>query len=124
MDKGQAIHNFWSQFGLPAYEENTVPATAGNQYITYSVQTDSIGSILNLYGNIWDLDSTSWEFVSKKAEEIAKTIVKKYPISYGIDNGRLYIAKGTPFAQRLSDPSSDRVRRMYIVIQAEFLTAY
>ena len=54
MDKGQAIHNFWSQFGLPAYEENTVPATAGNQYITYSVQTDSLGSVLNLFG-IWIL---------------------------------------------------------------------
>jgi len=125
MDKSQAIHNFWSQFGLPAYDENTVNASkAGDRYITYNVETDSIGSVLNLYGNIWDMDSTSWEFLSRKAEEIAETIERKYPISYGIDNGRLYIAKGTPFAQRMSDPSSDRVRRMYILIQAEFLTAF
>lgn len=124
MTKGQALHNFWSGFGLPAYDENTVPEITGSRYITYSVQTDSIGNVLNLYGNIWDVDTNSWEFVSRKAEEIAEAIEKRYPISYGIENGRLYIAKGTPFAQRMSDPNSDRVRRMYINIQAEFLTAY
>lgn len=124
MDKGQAIYNFWSRFGLPAYEENTVPDNSGDRYITYSVQFDSIGNVVNLYGNIWDYNSHSWEFVDKKAQEIAEYIEKKYPISYGIDNGRLYIAKGTPFAQHMSDPNSDLVRRVYINIQAEFLTAY
>ena len=124
MTKGQALHNFWSGFGLPAYDENTVPENPGERYITYSVQTDSIGNVLNLYGNIWDMNSTSWEFVSGKAEDIAEAIERRYPISYGIENGRLYIAKGSPFAQRMSDPVSDRVRRMYINIQAEFLTAY
>lgn len=124
MDKGQAIYNFWSKFGLPAYDENTVPENTGERYITYNVQMDSIGHVVNLYGNIWDLNSTSWEFVSKKAEEIAEYIEKKYPISYAIDNGRLYIAKGTPFAQRMGDPNSDTTRRMYINIQAEFLTAF
>lgn len=124
MDKGQAIHNFWSQFGLFAYDENTVPDNAPDRYITYNVSMDSIGNVVNMYGNIWDINTDSWEFVSKKAEEIAKYIESKYPISYPINNGRLYIAKGTPFAQRMSDPGSDRVRRMYINIQAEYLAAY
>ena len=124
MDKGQALYNFWSKFGLPAYEENTVPENPGYRYITYSVQFDSIDNVINLYGNIWDIDSNSWEYVDKKAEEIAEYIEKKYPISYDIDNGRLYIAKGTPFAQHMTDPNSDLVRRSYINIQAEFLTAF
>lgn len=124
MDKGQALYNFWSKFGLPAYEENTVPENSGDRYITYSVQFGDLDDVLNLYGNIWDYNSNSWEFVDKKAEEIAEYIKKKYPISYGIDNGRLYIAKGTPFAQHMSDPNSDLIRRVYINIQAEFLTAY
>ena len=124
MDKGQALYNFWSKFGLPAYEESTVPENPGYRYITYSVQFDSIGNVVNLYGNIWDIDSNSWEYVDKKADEIAEYIEKKYPISYGIDNGRLYIAKGTPFAQHMTDPNSDLVRRVYINIQAEFLTAF
>ncbi len=124
MDKGQALFNFWSKFGLPAYDENTVPENTGERYITYNTVFDSMGNVINLYGNIWDINSTSWEYVSKKAEEIAEAIEKNYPISYAIENGRLYIAKGTPFAQRMSDPSSDRVRRIYINLQAEFLTAY
>lgn len=124
MDKGQALFNFWSKFGLPAYDENTVPEDTGERYITYNTVFDSIGNMVNLYGNIWDVNSTSWEFVSKKAEEIGKAIEEQYPISYAIENGRLYIAKGTPFAQRMSDPSSDRVRRIYINLQAEYLTAY
>ena len=124
MDKGQALYNFWSKFGLPAYEENTVPENSGDRYITYSVQFGDLDDVLNLYGNIWDYTSHSWEFVDKKAQEIAEYLERKYPISYGIDNGRLYIAKGTPFAQHMSDPNSDLVRRVYINIQAEFLTAY
>lgn len=124
MDKGQAIHNFWSRFGLMAYDENTVPDNAPDRYITYNVSMDSIGNVVNMYGNIWDINTDSWEFVSKKAEEIAEYIETMYPISYAIDNGRLYIAKGTPFAQRMSEPNNDRVRRMYINIQAEYLTAY
>lgn len=124
MDKAQALHNFWSSFGLPAYDENTVPENAPERYITYNVSTDSIDNVVNLYGNIWDVNTTSWEFVSQKAEQIAQYLVTKNPVSFGIDNGRLYLAKGTPFAQRMSDPSSDRVRRIYINIQAEFLTAY
>ena len=124
MDKGQALYNFWSKFGLPAYEENTVPEDSGDRYITYSVQFGNLDDVINLYGNIWDYNSHSWEFVDKKAQEISEYIEKKHPISYGIDNGRLYIAAGKPFAQHMSDPNSDLVRRVYINIQAEFLTAY
>jgi hypothetical protein len=36
----------------------------------------------------------------------------------------LYISKGSPFAQRMKEPSDDMVRRIYININAEFLTAF
>ena len=45
------------------------------------------------------------------------------PPTIPIENGRLYITKGKPFAQRLSNPN-ELVRGNYINIQAEFLTAY
>ena len=121
MDKEQAIHSFWSGFGLTAYDENTVDEDAKMPYITYSVSTDSLDGPLTLYGSLW-YKSTSWEEISKKAEQIAEYISKASPIK--LDSGYLWIMKGTPFAQRMSDPSSDLIRRIYINIDAEFLTAY
>ena len=121
MDKSQALYSFWSGFGLVAYDENTVPDDAVMPYITYSSSTDSLDGTLSLYGSLW-YKSFSWKEISKKTEEIAKFIYEMTPIR--IEGGYLWINKGTPFAQRMSDPSDDLIRRMYININAEFLTAY
>ena len=122
MDKAQALHNFWSGFNLPAYDENFVPEDAPMPRITYSVSTDSIDNMILLSASRW-YRSTSWEDISKKAEEISEAIVKMNPPAIEIENGRLYLYKGSPFAQRMSDPD-DSIRRIYINLGAEFLTAY
>ena len=124
MNKSQAITNFWSGFGIPAYDENTVPDNPGQRYIAYSVSTGSLDDVINMYAKIWDLDTNSWKFVEDKASEIAYAITTMVPPTIQIDNGRLYISKGNPFSQRLSDAENDRVRGVYINIQAEFLSAY
>ena len=123
MNKSQAIQSFWESFKIPAYDELTVPDNAQFPYITYNVKTDSIGNICLMSASLW-YRSTSWKEVSDKAEEIAECIVTMTPPSIEIDNGRLYISKGTPFAQRMTEPSDDMVRRIYININAEFLTAF
>ena len=120
MDKAQAIHNFWSGFGLKAWDELTVPDNAPMPYITYSVQSDSIGNPVSMRASIWDR-STSWELVTKKAEAIAKHIVEQYPAAIPIDGGRIYFTKGTPFAQRMAD-TDEQVRRIYLIVMVEFLT--
>ena len=51
MDKSQAVHDFWSSFGLTAYDENAVPDNAQMPYITYSVVTDSLEYIIVIYHN-------------------------------------------------------------------------
>lgn len=123
MDKAQALQNFWESFGIPAYEQTTVPESATMPYITYSVSTDSLGNVVNMYASIW-YHSTSWKDISEKTEQIARYIVGMNPPSIKFDGGRLYIAKGTPFAQRMEDPNDDMIRRMYLNIQAEYLSAY
>ena len=122
MDKAQALHNFWNGFGLPAYDENTVPDDAAMPRITYSVSMDSIGDSVLLNASIW-YKSTSWAEASKKAEQIAQAIVEMIPPTIEIDNGRLYLYKGTPFAQRMSD-DDDTIRRIFLNVEAEYLTAY
>jgi hypothetical protein len=123
MDKAQALQTFWESFGIPAYEQTTVPETATMPYITYSVSTDSLDNVVNMSASLW-YHSTSWKDISEKTEQIARYIVGMNPPSIKFDGGRLYIAKGTPFAQRMADPNDDMIRRMYLNIQAEFLSAY
>lgn len=122
MDKSQAIDAFWNRFNIPAYDESTVPDDAAIPRITYNIETDSFDNVVSLNASLW-YRTKSWEEISKKAEEIGEYIVKMNPPTIKIDNGRLYITKGTPFAQRMTDPD-DSIRRIYLNIQAEFLTAY
>ena len=132
MDKAQALQTFWESFGIPAYEQTTVPeyiTVDGVQvpvtmpYITYSVSMDSLDNVINMSASLW-YHSTSWKDISEKTEQIARYIVSMNPPSIKFDGGRLYITKGTPFAQRMSDPDDNMIRRMYLNIQAEYLSAY
>ena len=123
MNKAQAIDTFWNSFNIPAYDENSVPEDATFPYITYSESTDSIGNVVMLNASIWDR-STSWEGISLKAEEIAQKIAEYGHDTIKIDNGYIWLVKGAPFAQRMSDPNDDKIRRIYLNVLGEFLTAY
>lgn len=120
LDKWQALQSFWQSFGLPAYDENTVPQHAELPYITYEAKTANFENVLSLTASIY-YRSTSWSEISQKAAEIASAIgygSKIIPIS----GGYLRIAQGAPFAQRMSG-ENDSIRRMIINISCEFLTA-
>lgn len=123
MDKTQALHSFWSSFGLKAYDEQTVPDDAVVPYITYNVATDSLDNVVPLTASLW-YRGTEWEDVTKKSDAIAKYIGEHGHVSLPFDGGYLYITKGSPFAQRVTDASDELSRRIYINIMAEFLTAY
>lgn len=121
MTKGQAIQRFWEGFGIPAYDETTVPDNAEFPYITYSVHTGSLGDLCITNVSLW-FRSYSWQGISEKTEEISRAIAEMNPPSIAIDGGRLYITKGTPFAQRMQEPSDDAIRRMLLNINYEFFT--
>lgn len=120
MNKSQALHTFWSSFGLPAYDQFTVPDDAKMPYITYSVSEDSLDRPVAMTGSLW-YRSKSWEAIENKSYEISSAIA---PGGYvmRLKDGHAWIYKGSPFAQRLSD-TDDTVRRIVINITAEFLTA-
>ena len=123
MNKEQALHAFWSSFDWPAYDEGTVPDDASLPRITYSVVTDSIDSQIMLTASLWD-KSYSWESVTLKKDEIAQTIARMHPPAIKIDDGRMYITPGNPFAQRMSDSNDDSIRRLYLNLEVEFFTAF
>ncbi len=122
LDKFQAIHNFWSSFDIPAYESTTVPedeTVRGDFYITYEATVDSIDRAVPMSASIWKLRTNSWDEISQKAEEISDALVQVKTIP--MKTGYLYITRGTPFAQRMSD-EDDSTRRIYLNIMAEYLS--
>jgi hypothetical protein len=127
MNKASAIHNFWSGFGLTAYEENTVPSADDSEnapafpYLTYQVATGDIGVEIALSASLW-YRSSSWLDVNNKARQIEKKIGQG-GIVLPCDGGAMWIKRGTPFAQNMSDPDDDAIRRKFINISVEFFTA-
>ena len=123
MDKWQALQSFWAGYGIPAYDENSVFSGASAPtmpYITYEAATGSIDSDTLLSASLW-YRSTSWAQISQKADEIADEIGTGGKI-VPYDGGALWVKRGQPFAQRMSEPSDDAVRRIYLNIQIEFLS--
>lgn len=120
-DKWQALHNFWSSFEIPAYDENSVPDNAQMPYITYAAEIAAFEQPLLLTGSIWYY-STSWVEISQKVEEIARSLAS-YRLEGVNKNEYLFLTQGSPFAQRMKD-EDDSVRRIYINIMAEYFSAY
>ena len=125
MTKAQAIQNFWSGFELTAWDSTTVP-TGDNApdfpFITYNVAEDRLGSDIALTASLW-YRSSSWREIEEKASEIAQYIGSGGR-TIPLDDGYLWLRIGYPYAQRMSDDSDDMIRRIYLILNAEFLTAY
>ena len=121
MTKAAAIYKFWNSFGLKAYEENSVPDEAAFPYITYQLVTDSFKREIPLAASIW-YRSESWTAINAKAEEISNTISRGGKI-IPCDDGAIWLKRGQPFAQSMVDESDDLIKRKYLNITAEFMTA-
>ena len=120
MTKAAAIYQFWSGFGLTAYEENTVPTDAVFPYITYQLVTDSFDREVAVSASLW-YRSESWTAINAKTEEISQKISRGGKI-ISCDGGAIWLKRGQPFAQNMGDESDDLIKRKYINITAEFMT--
>ena len=121
MTKAAAIYQFWSSFGLTAYEENSVPDEAAFPYITYQLVTDSFDREIPLAASIW-YRSESWTGINSKTEEISQKISRGGKI-IPCDGGAIWLKRDQPFAQSMVDKSDDLIKRKYLNITAEFMTA-
>lgn len=121
MNKDQALHSFWSSFGLVAYDEQTVPTGATAPYITYEVATDRLDEPVSLTASIW-WRSMSWVEINQVRDAIALRLSNGGQ-TIKLDDGYLWITPGSPFSQRMDEPSDDAIRRIILNVQAEFLTA-
>ena len=121
MTKAAAIYQFWSGFGLTAYEENTVPTDAVFPYVTYQLVTDSFDREVAATASLW-YRGESWTAINAKTEEIARFIGGGGCL-LDCDGGFIWLKRGTPFAQNMGDESDDLIKRKYINVTVEYMTA-
>lgn len=132
MNKQQAYNSFWNSFGVLAFEENSVPtedviealieagvATSRWPMITYQVLIDDLNEPIYPTASIYDR-STSWERADTLANAISASIQTMGTIK--LDNGRVFITKGSPFAQHASEEADRSIRRIVLNLGIEFLT--
>ena len=121
MTKAAAIYQFWSGFGLAAHEENTVPEDAAFPYVTYQLVTDSFDREVAATASLW-YRGESWTAINAKTEEIARFIGGGGCL-IDCDGGFIWLKRGTPFAQNMGDESDDLIKRKYINVTVEYMTA-
>lgn len=114
MTKIEALNKFFSSFGIPAYEENSVYAMDKPPtfpYLTYEIKTDSFGEFdTNISFSLW-YRSYLWVAADAKSTEISAAIGKvgKF-VDY--DGGSVLIMRSSPWAQYMGDDSDDAIKRI------------
>lgn len=119
MNKFQAVQQYWSSFGLMAYNELTVPSDAQLPYITYQSAVGSLNGQMILNGALW-YRGTSWSPIMQKVIEMEPYADQEIPF----DSGSLKIRRPVSnWAQPMSEPSDDKIRKIVFTVEAEFLSA-
>lgn len=127
MNRIQALHSFWSGFGLPAYDENSVPDEAMNpdspdyigQYITYDIVDSGWDEEVTMMANLWYY-SSSWKEITEKAMAIGDYITRG-GVMIPCDEGAIWIKKAPTWAQRMAHEGYDMVRRILLTIEVEYV---
>ena len=120
MDRYEAQYNFWSSFGVPAYEQNTVPDLDDIEfpYITYEAVSSPWEGQTIINASIWSR-STSWLEADTISNAIEAAIKDGGQILH-YDGGTIWMTPEDPFAQKMGDPDDDRIRRIYLSVVIHF----
>lgn len=121
MTKGAALHEFFSGFGITSYPSSSVPEDKEFPWLTYDLVTDAWeGGEVSITVNLWYL-TESEAVPNAKVVEISKAIGLG-GIQIPCDGGTIWLKRGQPWCQSLSDDTDTRIKRRYINISAEYNT--
>lgn len=121
MTKGAALYQFFNRF-MAAFPVGSVPEDVIFPYLTYENVIDSwTGGDVAMTVNLW-FYTESEAIPNAKVEEISK-VVGSGGITIPCDGGFIWIKRGTPFSQPLTDDTAPGIKRRYINLSAEFMTA-
>jgi len=121
MTSEEAIYEFMSSFGIPAYAASSVPSDVQFPYITYELTLDEFSEAdTNIPVNVWYRTKS-------EAKPNAKVREMFNAIGYGgvtkqVDGGMIWIKRGRPWAQAVTVTGEDPdVKRRYVNVNVEFI---
>lgn len=121
----QAFNTFWSSFNIPAFDESVTLIKRPFPYITYQLaEGDFNGGDVPMNVSIWDENSqghSALTFLAEKAEEI-RIKIGNNGILIPVEHGKIWIKRGKPFAQNMSEEGNPNIRRKLLLIYAEYIT--
>lgn len=120
MTKGAALQQFFERF-MTAYAASSVPDDAVFPYLTYEYVTDTWdGGEVGLTVNLW-FYTESEAIPNAKAMQISEAIGTG-GINLKCDGGFVWLKRGSPWAQSLSDDTAPGIKRRYLNVTAEYMT--
>lgn len=121
MTKEAALQAFFERF-LPSYAASAVPNDVEFPYLTYELITGAWEEgEAGLTVNLWYY-TTSEAAPNAKARELSEAIgLGGVMIPCG--GGAIWLKRGSPWCQNLYDPADANIKRRYLNVTAEYLTA-
>lgn len=121
MTKEAALKQFFSGFGIKAYPSTAVPKDVQFEYLVYDVITAAFeGGPVSLTVNLW-YHTTQESPPNAKAREISEALGMGGRV-LPCDGGYIWLKRGSPWCQSLSDETDKNIKRRYLNITAEYLT--
>lgn len=121
MTKEAALHKFFNSFGIPFFPSSSVPDDAIFPWGTYELITSAWdGGEVGLTVNLWYY-TTDEAPPNAKARELSEVIGRGGKM-LKCDGGYIWLKRGSPWCQSLSDETDKIIKRRYINVTAEYLT--
>ena len=121
MDRWESQYQFWASFGVPAYEENSVPdeAEVSYPYITFPRVLGGFGGRTNVTPSIYD-KSFSWERADALANAVYNAL-ENGGATIDYDGGQIWIIRDDDnFANGIGNPDDDMIRRLRLSVFYDF----
>ena len=120
MTKGAALQSFFNGI-MPSYAAPAVPDDATLPYLTYELITSTWGGgEVGLTVNMW-FRTTSEKEPNAAVDKLSKAIGLG-GVFLHCDDGVIWLKRGSPWSQSLTDATDKTIKRRYINVTAEYLT--
>ena len=120
MTKGAALQSFFDSI-MTSYAASSVPENATLPYLTYELITSAWdGGEVGLTVNMW-FRTTSEKEPNAAVDKLSNAIGLG-GVFLHCDDGVIWLKRGSPWAQSLTDETDKTIKRRYINVTAEYLT--